>query len=235
MMSFADDPAGLLTACRRMVGRQPESGVQVSLAARMLTAPSAREAAWNAVEELEEDRTARLLVNTLPGEATICVVGWPDLIGDHLTRRGDIQVMLAHTDSSSWGAADRFLDMDVQAFDIDPHGMGAAATAADVTVIEAVATGPEEALVRAGSLAAAAVAKAMGRAVWLAAPAGTVLPQKMWTGLAGRYEEKGDPWDLEYETMPIALVTKVFGREGESDPADILTHSSCPIAPELFG
>lgn len=234
MMSFADDPASLLTACRRMVSRQPESGPQVTLASRLLTAPNPREAAWNMVEEMEEDRTDRAVINALPEDGVLCVVGWPELIGNRLTQRGDIEVLLAQTDSSSWGAAEQLLEMDVQATDVDPPGLGAAAAAADVTVIEAVAAGPDEVLARAGSLAAAAAANVSGRQVWLTTPVGTVLPQKMWTGLIGRHELKGEPWELDYETVPMHVVAKVFGPAGELDPADIMKHSSCPVAPELF-
>jgi len=234
MMSFADEPAGLMTACRRMVARQPESGAQVTLAARMLTAPNARRAAWDTVDELDEDETAKKLVDLLPDDASVCVVGWPHALAPFLSRRGDIEVMLVNVSSGGWGLAERLIDQDIDAIDIDAPGLGTAARSCHVTVIEAVAASEEEALVPIGSLAAAAVAHASGREVWLATGAGTVVPSRMWDGLIGRYEQKGEPWDLDYETMPLRLVSQIHGPAGVLDAEAIMKHSSCPIAPELF-
>src|SRR5690606_15559912 len=94
MVAFADDPAGLITACRRVVARQPTSGPVWWLAARVLTAPDAMAEAWAAVEELNEDGTSRELSYALPDDATVTVIGWPEAIGEALLRRGDATVLV---------------------------------------------------------------------------------------------------------------------------------------------
>src|SRR5438270_9921591 len=66
LAAFADDPPGLVTACRRLVGRQPTSGPMWWLATRVLTAGEPGGEAWRAGNELEMDPTPRVLAGFLP-------------------------------------------------------------------------------------------------------------------------------------------------------------------------
>jgi hypothetical protein len=44
------------------------------------------------------------------------------------------------------------------------------------------------------------------------------------------------PWDAEWELVPLELATAVIGPEGLEVPADALARSAgCPEAPELLG
>ena len=57
LLTFADDPAALTAACRRVLARQPACGPLWWVCARLITAESARLAAWESVELLESDTT----------------------------------------------------------------------------------------------------------------------------------------------------------------------------------
>ena len=54
---------------------------------------------------LEDDPTPDVFVEALPDGATVCVVGWPDLIGEALLRRGDATVLAVDTDDDGMGSA----------------------------------------------------------------------------------------------------------------------------------
>ena len=76
------DPAGLVVACRRIVERHPSSGPLWWLCASVLAAPDPYRCAAALADDIEMDPTPDLLVDALPDDATVCVVGWPDLIGE---------------------------------------------------------------------------------------------------------------------------------------------------------
>lgn len=200
----------------------------------MLTAPDCRSAAWEAVEAVEEDRTAKELERALPSDATICVLGWPDRLSEALPRRGDVQVLVVDTLGEGHRFVSQLLDRDVDAIDVQLSSLGAAAAAADLVVIEASAAGPSEALAVAGSRAVAAVAAAEGIPVWLVTGVGCLLPERMWQGLIGRVELDDDPWELDDEVVPMSLVSHIAGPNGVVPVDEGLRDIDCPIAPELF-
>src|SRR2546423_15670023 len=57
LAGFADDPAGLVVACRRLVSHHPASGALWWLCARVLTASEPAEAAWEAWQLINDDGT----------------------------------------------------------------------------------------------------------------------------------------------------------------------------------
>src|SRR5437868_11198244 len=89
LASFGSDPQGLVTACRRIVSRQPTSGPLLWFAARVLTAGDPANEIWVAAGELQADATAAELSHALPADAAVTVLGWPDEIAEALPRRGD--------------------------------------------------------------------------------------------------------------------------------------------------
>src|SRR4051812_38249089 len=99
LVAFGDDPAGLVTACRRLVDRQPTSGPIWWLAARVLCSTDPSTEAWRAVEELQDDRTPGEVAAALPDGATVTVVGLGEHTGDALVRRGDLEVLLVDNDA----------------------------------------------------------------------------------------------------------------------------------------
>lgn len=233
LASFSDDPQGLVTACRRMVSRQPRSGALVWLCARALTAGDPRQELRAAVTELEADRTARELAHALPDDATVVVLGWPDTVGEALPRRGDLEVLVVDVHGEGSGLVRRLDAADVAAVDVPVAGLGAAVAAADLVLLEASAVSPAELLAVAGSHAAAAVGRTAGVPVWLAAGVGRLLPQRMWEPLRARLGVE-DPWDDDDEIVPLSLIDRVVGPDGPREPAEALRRTDCPVAPELF-
>jgi hypothetical protein len=77
LAAFADDPAGLVTACRRLLERGPGFGPLWWMASRVLCALDPAAEAYRAAAELERDATVARLVLELPGGAV--VVGDPGL------------------------------------------------------------------------------------------------------------------------------------------------------------
>ncbi|HKA05300.1 MAG TPA: hypothetical protein VKD67_13265, partial [Acidimicrobiales bacterium] len=101
------DPAGLVTACRRIVDRHVTSAPLWWLCARVLTATDPLAEAYRAADEIAADPTAAALADVLPSDAMVCVLGWPDIVGDVLVRRGDLDVLVVDALGEGSGLARR--------------------------------------------------------------------------------------------------------------------------------
>ncbi len=237
LVSVAGDRAGLLTACLRILDRQPTSGALVWLSARLLGADSPASAAWELCDEIEADRTPRELAHAFPDEATVCVLGWPELVGQALFRRGDVTSLIVDQLGEAGGLMSRLYEGDGLVVDVAPESLGAAAAGADVVVIEALAVGPDECLAVVGSRAAAAVAADAGVPVWLVAGLGRSMPDRMWAGFRSRLEAQGDADDAltaTEEIVPMRLIDQVVGPNGLTAPAEYLGRPDAPAVAELF-
>ncbi len=235
LLGFGHDPAGLVIACRRMIARQPSSGPLMWLASRVLTAADPRSEVRACLRVMAEDETARFLTVELPAEATVCVLGRPDLVGGALRRRGDLPVLVVDVLGEGRHLVRRLSDQDGWVTEVVESGLGAAAASADLVLLESAAVGPGGFLAISGSRAAAAVARAAGVPVWLVAGRGAVLPGQVWDVLVGRALGTVEPWEADEEVVPLALVDMVVGPEGLMTVADAVSGTDCPVAPELFG
>ncbi len=233
LASFTSDPQGLVTACRRLVSRQPGSAPLVWLCARVLTAGDPRAEIHRVLTELEEDRTSSQLAHSIPDDATIVVLGWPEVASEALPRRGDVEVMVVDVLSEGSGLVRRLLDSGVDALDVPVAGLGAAVADADLVVLEASVVAPTEFLAVSGSRAAAAVAHHAGTPVWLVAGVGRLLPMRMWEPVRQRVLTD-ETWDADDEAVPLDLVDRIVGPDGPQEVADALGRTDCPVAPELF-
>ena len=235
LASFHRDPPALVAACRRIVDRHPTSGALWWLCATVLTAPDGREAAWDAVDRIESDPTMGELAHALPDDATACVIGWPEIVGDALPRRGDVEVLAVDSLGEGSGLVRRLMHAGIDAVDVPTSGMGAAVLNSDILLLEAVAAGPEAFIAVSGSLAAAAVARYAEVPVWVTCGIGRRLPSRMWEPMAGHVAtRRADPWDMDEEIVPFTHVDKVCGPAGPEAPEAAGTRVDCPIAPELF-
>ena len=234
LMSFGHDPAGLVTTCRRMLARQPSSGPLMWLASRVLTAADPRSEVRACMQAIAEDRTARLLSRELPVEATVCVLGWPDLIGSALRLRGDLRVLVVDVLGEGYHLVRRLSEQDSWVDEVAESGLGAAAASAELVLLETAAVGPEGFLAVAGSRAAAAVARAAQVPVWLVAGRGTVLPGPMWNSLIERALGMVNAWEADEEVVPLALVDRVAGPDGPVSVPEAVSSTDCPVVPELF-
>ncbi|MGI8938861.1 MAG: hypothetical protein ACR2JF_11745 [Iamia sp.] len=230
--SFEDDPAGLVAAARRLVARHPAVGPMWWMCSRVLVAAEPEAEGWRAAGEIEGDDTAGVLAAALPDEARVLVVGWPSTVVPALARRGDLEVLAA--DDGTGVDLGRVLSrVDLEVLDVPTQGIAAAAAAADVVVLEADAAGPDGALCRPGSRAAAAVAAAAGRTVWLVAPTGRVLPGPLWEACTGAVVDREEPWESDVDLVPLGLIDRIVGPEGLVDAASGVA-TACPVATELL-
>lgn len=233
LAGFAYDPMELLTACKQLIDRRPGYGPLVWVSARMLTGSDSTTEAWDAVEALERDTTARELAHALPADSSVLMIGAPELTSEAVLERADVEVLVADTVGEGFGLIRQLDAFDHVGVDVPPGGVGAAAAEVDIVVIEAEATGAAEALVRSGSRAAAAVAHHAGVPVWLVAGVGRVLPERMWEHVRERAIDD-EPWDADLEVVPLDLVDSVIGPGGPQPVAELAYRIDCPVAPELF-
>jgi hypothetical protein len=228
------DPAGLVTACRRIVERHPTSGPLWWLCARTLTAGDPLAEAWRCVEAIEEDTTPAALAIALPDDATVCVVGWPDQTAQALARRGDVTVLAVEGASNRYGLARRLHRLDLAVEEVAAGGLAGAASAADVVLLEAEVIGPDGFVGSAGSHAAAAVGYCAEVPVWLVGGVGRLLPDALWQAVVSRVANEGPPWELDHDVAPLTLASVLCGPAGPEPVADGLRWLDCPVAPELL-
>jgi hypothetical protein len=232
--AFRHDPPGMVMACRRMLARHLTSGPLWWLSSRVCVAVDPMREAWAAVEEFEADRTARSLSAALPDDGVVCVLGWPEVVAEALPARGDLDVLVVDVADEGSGLVRRLRRSDVDVSDVPLAGLGAAAAAADVVLLEAACVGPDAFVGVAGSRAAAAVGRHAGKQVWLVAGVGRMLPRRLWDVVEARLDEDGEPWEGDDEVVPLDLISAVVGPAGPQPPEDALRRVDCPIAPELF-
>jgi hypothetical protein len=228
------DPVGLVTACRRIVERHPTSGPLWWLCARALTAADPFDEIRRAVDEIDDDPTARVLSRELPPDASVLVLGWPDLIEEALVRRGDLTVLVADVAGEGHGFVRRLQRADMDVYDVSAGGVGAAAGAVDLVVLEATVVGPGAALAVQGSRSAAAVAYCEQIPVWLVSGRGRCLPGPLWECIRSRLDEAGDEWDLDDDIVPLGVVSHLVSPDGVTDMGAVEVVPECPVAPELL-
>jgi hypothetical protein len=225
LAGFSADPAGLVTACRRLVDRHSTDGTVWWLAARVLAAADPATEAWRAAEALEDDDTPGELAAALPGDATVLIVGWPELTADALRRRGDLVVLALDAGGDGDELAARLVRAGGDATAVVDAGVAAAVAEVDVVLLEASAIGPDGFVAALGSGAAGAAAWVAQIPVWLVAGRGRAMPARMWQSLLERIDADGaDPWDRPFEVVRRDLVSHVVGN---ADP-------DCPVTPELL-
>ena len=229
------EPAGLVPACRRLIERHLTVGPVWWLAARVLTAPDPVVAARVAGAEIDRDPTAAALAGALPDDVTVTVIGWPEIGGAALRRRGDAEVLVADALGEGAILARRLDEAGTAAAVVADAGVAAAVVVSDLVVIEATAAGPSGILATLGSHGAAAVAAHRGIPVWAVAGVGRVLPGRLWDALLQRVDQDpAEPWDRPVELVPAGLLTAVVGPTGLLAPDEGLAQATCPVAPELF-
>ena len=231
------DPAGLVVACRRIVERHPSSGPMWWLCASVLAASDPYRCAAALADALEADPTPDVLVEAMPDDATICLVGWPDLIGDALIRRGDSTVLAIDTDDDGMGSAAfvrRLHHADVDAEIVPAAGLAAAVLASDLVVIEALAACETDVLAASASRALASVGYCAEVPVWTVVGRGRCLPTALFEAMRQRQEEARLPWEALTEVVPLALTTWVAGPDGVTATADSALAPECPMSYELL-
>ncbi len=211
LASFADDPKGLLTSCRRLLDRRSDCAPLVWLAARMLTAMDPRSEAKRVLEELDADPTERVLLDSLSALgscSSVVAVGDLDVLDAALSDRPDL----------------RWLE------EAEPEALGTA----ELVLATSDCAGPSKALVAAETVWAAEAACESGTPVWLVAGAGRILPERMWDLLSARHSLE----DSAMRGLAVLdldrLVTRMVTPWGLHTPTEAARRSDCPVVPELF-
>ena len=90
----------------------------------------------------------------MPDDATVCVLGWPELVADALPARGDLDVLVVDVANEGSGTGAAAAPLGTSTPPTSPlSGLGAAAAAAaDLVLLEAACVGPEAFVAVAGSL-----------------------------------------------------------------------------------
>jgi translation initiation factor 2B subunit (eIF-2B alpha/beta/delta family) len=170
----------------------------------------------------------------VPDDATVCVIGWPDVVGEALLRRGDLRVLVVDAHREGSGFAARLVQAGVDCDDVPVEGMAQAIAACDVVILEAAAACSSEVLAVSGSYAAAVLARRLEVPVWLALGVGRLLPLDLYTALVERAGLDDEPWRQDDERVPSDLVDVVVNTSGVCEAATALHDVTCPVAPELL-
>jgi len=237
LAAMADEPHGLLPACRRLIDRNPSSGALWWTCARLLDAADPHAEADAVQGDLGSDQVGLSLALDLPDDATVVVVGWSAIAGEVNARRGDVRLLVAAEESPPtrslgrrrpWGFEDDALDVDEDeaVTVVPPLGVGAAVKAADLLLVDAWAIGGDALVAAPGTLPAVAVAARTGTPVWVTVSVGRRLPDPLFKALSGRvFHDDVEPWDapvdlLDLNGLDVTLV----------EPLEI----PCPAPPELL-
>lgn len=234
LAGFAEDPAGLVTACRRIIDKQPTSGPMWWLTSKVLATNDPRAEAVRCVTTLQDDRTAAALAYELPDDVTVLALGWPEHVGGALVRRGDLRSLVVDVLGEGAGLVRRLEHAESPTDEVPPANIGGAVRWSNIVALEASAVGPDGFVAIAGSLAAAAVAAEEDAEVWLVAGEGRLLPEKLWEALVDRLDQTGEPWELDEEVVPLSLVDHVVGPKGKESVEAMLRRTDAPVVPELL-
>lgn len=231
---FSRDPGAMLTACRRLLTRQPAVGPLWWMCARMVTCADARLEARAIIEELHDDRSGRELANGLPDGATVAIAGWPDITVAALPRRGDVRVLVVDVEGQGASVVRRLERQDVDAEDVDAAKLAGIVEDADLIVVEAAAAGSAAALVDVGSVGLAATARALHKPVWLVVGVGRGLLEPYWQAIVERIDKPDQPAFLApNEILSYGLVDRLITTEGAVATTDVKP-PAMPLAPELL-
>ena len=231
LASFVDEPAGLVTACRRLIERRPESGPLWWLCARVLCAFDADIEAWDACAEMEADPTPTRLAEVLP-PGRLLVGGWPEQSALALATRppGHADEVVVVTAGLSTGRRRHWLERaGIDLVVVPPGAARQEIAGAALVVLEAEALGPGGFVATTPAAPALAELAAEIRVpVWLVAGTGRTLPAALFDALAARLDRDRTP------VLSLDLLDAVATPTGPATPAVAARRSTCPVAPELL-
>lgn len=248
LAGFADDPMGVVIACRRLLAYHPRVPTLWWLCARVLSASNAADGAWSAWRDWRSDPTPSRLAGALPFplESPVAVLGWPPVLREGLAERIDLELLALRNPSGADGLSRRLRTSVQQVRVIDETELPALRPSH--VLVTPVATGGDTILVEPGTAGLVAAARAEGAVAWLVVPRGVALPARMLEALrtaaatdpaAVPLPGGDDDWwrddaefDAEVWTGPAFDV--VVGPDGTSSQSALAHRADCAPAPELL-
>lgn len=230
LASFADEPAGLVIACRRLIERRPECAPLWWLCARVLCAFDADDEAFDAAAEIETDPSGELLAEVLP-PGVIVIDGWPEQSACALATRppapGDGVVVVVG--GVIRGRRRHWIERaGVDLVVVSPDQAHDAVAAANVVLVEADALGPGGFVAGPGALALAETARGLRVPVWLVAGTGRTLPGPLFDALVTRLAGTGSGLGS------LDLLDSVATSTGLLAAPAAARRTTCPVVPELL-
>jgi len=230
LAGFADEPASLVVACRRVLAHHRAHGALWWVCSRILAAADPAAAAHLAERELEADRTGDRLGASLPlldeGEV-VTVVGYTGTVDDALLERFDLVTMAVRVDGDDPFAALRRRRSDHAVRVVDSWDPVLEHTAR--LLVSATAIGPERALVPAGATEVLDLIGMGAREVWLVGGVGRVLPARVYEMIVSSLGPES-----EFEEISMQRFDRVAGPRGLERPADATARVDSPVVPELL-
>jgi hypothetical protein len=227
----AEDPAAVVTACRRLVESHVTAGPLWWVAASLLVSPDPSSAARIAVDELLADATADLLADELnerlTGDAVLVVVCPAETVLEALSQLPSATVRVVGSPHTRRAVVRAFEAVVSDASGWESDEAAQAVDGATVVLLEALAAGPVGLLVAAGSQKLVEAAHEASVPVWAVVGVGRVIDAQLLEEMrrrAGEQIELVDPGDIE----------AVLGPSGIATPVDGLGRKPCPPAPELL-
>ena len=230
--SLWGEPAELVNACRRILHHHPLAGSLWAMASKVLIATDARRAAIGFVEELNSDDTPRSVASALPNNATVAVIGWPDLAMESIHLRRDIKVRVIDAYGEGAALARTLLQREVDVVEVPLTGLGQACATADIVILEAAAAGPEALIAPSGSYAAAICGLREGKDTWAVIGVGRALPRPFFEVIEDQLA-KENVLEADEEVVPLEVFTHIIGPEGKT-PSTIPMREDCAVAAELL-
>jgi hypothetical protein len=231
LAGFADEPASLVVACRRVLAHHRAHGALWWVCSRILAAADPAAAAHIAVRELEADRTGDRLGATLPlldEDEVVTIVGYTSTIDDALLERFDIEAVAVRVDGDDPVAALRRRRSDHAVRVVDAWDPALERTAR--VLVSATAIGPERALVPRGTdEVLQEIGPAPHREIWLVGGVGRVLPGRVYDVVASSL-----PDDPMFEEISVQRFDRLAGPRGLERPSDATARIDSPVVPELL-
>lgn len=231
LRALADDPVELVTTTRRLIEKHAECAPLHWFCAHLLHSPEPRSAARELLRQLDDDRTPDALIELLPDDAVVLVLGWPPLVGEALLRRGDVRVLAVDEWDSPFSRHLERSGVDVEV--VEPRGLGVAVSAASVVLVEVAAASSSTVLAPLGASAAVAVARHVHVPAWAVVGVGAALPEQVVAHMLDSIGGGRRPWQLDVEPVALAQFDAVVTSAGRLAPGQPLA-PSCPYAPELL-
>lgn len=229
LAAFDGDPAGLVVACRRLLAHHPTIAPLWWLCSHVLAASDASDGAWDAWAERRDDRTGEQLARALPfpHDEPVAVLGWPQAIADGLGERPDLDLVAVRPRGGGSSLSRRLRGTGLPVRVVGESEV----LALDPThaLVEVTAAGGGTVLVGAGTAAVVGALREHGAKVWLVAPIGHALPERILTALRTAAGEQLT--DEELVTDPADMVV---GPHGIEPVAGLARRADCPTAPELL-